>query len=252
MRSCSALQRASWLWVHKSQRTSLSSIGQRAGCQTPQSTLFRRRRPYQWSSSFSSSSAYEPQTPESQAFDKSSPTSPRDSNTLNNSHPRRRPLYVAATRQHVGKTTTSLALVAGLQKRVGKVGFIKPVGQQSLYVNEDNGQKLACDKDAVLVKQHFQLDHLQYKHMSPVLIPPGYTKDYIDGKITQDEQRHLLTIAQQEVAAVSNVVVCEGTGHVAVGSVVDASNAEVAALVGAKMVLVANGGLGNGKWTFVQ
>eukprot|EP00957_Ditylum_brightwellii_P186925 14234890-Ditylum_brightwellii.AAC.1 len=41
-----------------------------------------------------------------------------------------RPIYVAATKQHVGKTSVSLALVSGLKKRFGKVGFIKPVGQQ--------------------------------------------------------------------------------------------------------------------------
>ena len=39
-----------------------------------------------------------------------------------------RPIYVAATKQHVGKTTVSLALMSGLTKRFNKVGFIKPVG----------------------------------------------------------------------------------------------------------------------------
>ena len=37
-----------------------------------------------------------------------------------------RPIFVAATRQHVGKTTVSLALMSGLQKRYDKVGFLKP------------------------------------------------------------------------------------------------------------------------------
>jgi Mrp family chromosome partitioning ATPase len=41
-----------------------------------------------------------------------------------------RPIYIAATRQHVGKTTVSLAVLSGLTKRFDKVGFIKPVGQQ--------------------------------------------------------------------------------------------------------------------------
>ena len=36
-----------------------------------------------------------------------------------------------------------------------------------------------------------------------------------------------------------------GTGHVGVGSIVDMSNSQVAALVGADVVLVANGGLGS-------
>jgi len=39
-----------------------------------------------------------------------------------------RPIYIAATKQHVGKTTVSLALMSGLTKRFNKVGFIKPVG----------------------------------------------------------------------------------------------------------------------------
>ncbi|KAL7559015.1 hypothetical protein ACA910_016361 [Epithemia clementina (nom. ined.)] len=164
---------------------------------------------------------------------------------------RRRPLYVSATRQHVGKTTTSLALVAGLQKRVGKVGFMKPVGQKSLRVREDVGdeneigQEVSCDKDAVLVKKHFGLDHLRYQDMSPVLIPKGYTKDYVDGKISQNQQQSQVLNSYHRIAQASNVVVCEGTGHVAVGSCVDASNAQVAAWLGARMVLVANGGLGH-------
>ena len=78
-----------------------------------------------------------------------------------------RPIFVAATKQHVssydvfvvcytyhafgiltlcspflakkvGKTTTSLALMAGLQKRFPKVGFIKPVGQQHVTVHSDS------------------------------------------------------------------------------------------------------------------
>ena len=34
-----------------------------------------------------------------------------------------RPLYVAATRQHVWKTTVSLAVLSGLQKRFPKIGM---------------------------------------------------------------------------------------------------------------------------------
>ena len=47
---------------------------------------------------------------------------------------KQRPIFVAATKQHVGKTSTCLALLSGLQKRFDKVGFIKPVGQQHVPV----------------------------------------------------------------------------------------------------------------------
>jgi len=85
-----------------------------------------------------------------------------------------RPIFIAATRQHTGKTTTSLALVSGLQKRFGKVGFIKPVGQQHVSVySETDAVEIRVDKDVKLIKEHFRLDHIDYSTMSPVIIPRG-------------------------------------------------------------------------------
>jgi BioD-like phosphotransacetylase family protein len=180
-----------------------------------------------------------------------------------------RPIYVSATRQHVGKTSTCLALLSGLQKRFdNKVGFMKPVGQISLTVPDDeiqahnnndndsdnsttenhanNNKVIHVDKDAALIKQHFALDHVTYRQSNPVLIPKGYTRDYINGQISQSQQQHRIVHSYREIAKQSHsgVVLCEGTGHVAVGSIVDASNAQVAAWLGARMILVANGGLG--------
>jgi AAA domain len=74
-----------------------------------------------------------------------------------------RPIFIAATRQHVGKTTVSLAMMSGLKKRFDKVGFIKPVGQQHVKVRSENQDaELRVDKDVCLVKEHFHLDHLEY------------------------------------------------------------------------------------------
>jgi len=108
-------------------------------------------------------------------------------NAANHLH---RPIFVAATRQHVGKTSVSLALTAGLKKRFENVGFIKPVGQQHLTVkSQETGEEVRVDKDVKLVREHFKLHHLDYKDMSPVIIPPGYTRDYIDGKVRGCEER---------------------------------------------------------------
>jgi len=157
-----------------------------------------------------------------------------------------RTIYVAATRQHVGKTTVSLALVSGLQKRYGKVGFIKPVGQQHVPVHsESTGETVRVDKDVVLMREHFELFHIDYKDMSPVIIPQGYTKDFLDGKINLDEQTKAVMQSHAKISDASDVVLCEGTGHVAVGSVVRLNNAAVAKMMDADVVLVANGGLGS-------
>lgn len=157
-----------------------------------------------------------------------------------------RPIFVAATKQHVGKTSVSLALVSGLQKRFDKVGFIKPVGQQHVEVESSNLRStIRVDKDVCLVRERFHLDHIDYQHMSPVIIPRGYTKKYVDGEITYEKQLHDIESSFREVSAASDVVLCEGTGHCAVGSIVDVNNAKVASMIGADMVLVANGGLGS-------
>lgn len=157
-----------------------------------------------------------------------------------------RPIFVAATKQHVGKTSVSLALVSGLQKRFGKVGFIKPVGQQHVEVKSHNlGTTMRVDKDVCLVRERFHLDHIDYEHMSPVIIPRGYTKKFVDGEITYEKQMDDINTAFRHVSEASDVVLCEGTGHCAVGSIVRVNNAKVASMIGADMVLVANGGLGS-------
>ena len=137
-----------------------------------------------------------------------------------------RPIFVAATRQHVGKTTTSLAIMSGLKKRFDKVGFIKPVGQQHVPVkSEKRNEILRVDKDVCLVKEHFHLDHIDYDSMSPVIIPAGYTKRYVDGEIAITDQVDRIMTAMEQVTEASDVVLLEGTGHCAVGSVVGVNNA---------------------------
>ncbi len=51
--------------------------------------------------------------------------------------------------------------------------------------------------------------------------------------------------AYEKVSEASDVVLMEGTGHCAVGSVVGVNNAQVAGMLGASMILIANGGLGS-------
>jgi 1-aminocyclopropane-1-carboxylate deaminase/D-cysteine desulfhydrase-like pyridoxal-dependent ACC family enzyme len=74
--------------------------------------------------------------------------------------------------------------------------------------------------------------------MSPVIIPAGYTKRYVDGQISFDQQLKDVETAMHHVQQSSDVVLCEGTGHCAVGSIVGLNNAKVASVLGCDMVLV--------------
>ena len=66
---------------------------------------------------------------------------------MNTSTPR---IFVAATQQNDGKTTTALGLFSALRKRLGRIGFIKPVGQRFVEVD---GHKI--DEDTVLIDQTY-------------------------------------------------------------------------------------------------
>lgn len=114
-----------------------------------------------------------------------------------------RPLFIAATRQHVGKTTVSLAVMSGLKKRFGKPGFMKPVGQQHIPIHSETGEVVRVDKDVQLMREYFNLNHLEYPEMSPVLVPKDYTKDFINGAITSEQQ-----VCEREMRANTHTHTC--------------------------------------------
>ncbi|GLD98038.1 hypothetical protein PINS_up006735 [Pythium insidiosum] len=151
-------------------------------------------------------------------------------------------VYVAATRQHVGKTSTCLGLLQGLTSRIENIGFLKPVGQQSVLV-EDNS--LRVDKDVAVAKEIFHLNECHYADMSPVVIPPGYTRDFLDGKITLESQLQKIRQSFERITSLNDYTIVEGTGHTGVGSIVDINNARIAAELGVDMILIANGGIGS-------
>ncbi len=146
-------------------------------------------------------------------------------------------VFLAATGQNRGKTTASLGLTAAIIGRGALTGFIKPVGQRYLVVDGTR-----ADEDAVLMKAVFNLpDALD--DMSPVTLPRHFTTDFIMGQVHEDLEREV-TDAAASVAAGKDLLLIEGTGHAGVGAVVGLSNARVASLLDAPVVIVSEGGVG--------
>ncbi|MBS0623194.1 MAG: AAA family ATPase [Verrucomicrobia bacterium] len=149
-------------------------------------------------------------------------------------------IFIAATGQNVGKTTICLGAIAGCQRYFSKVGFMKPVGQQ--HIRTEDGRRV--DKDVVLFKEHFHLPHA-YQHMSPVIFPQGFTRQYLDGEIHRSD---LITNIQEgfhHISTTSDFIIVEGTGHVGVGSIVELCNAYVARQLDLSLILISKGGLGS-------
>jgi phosphate acetyltransferase len=153
---------------------------------------------------------------------------------------KRKGLFIAATGQNVGKTTLCLGMIAILKKQFPFLGVIKPVGQQHLEI--DDG--ILVDKDVVLFKEHFHLP-FTYSSMSPVIFPRGFTRDYLDGKISTEKLEERIKTSYHSVASETPFTLVEGTGHVGVGSIVSLSNAKVAKLLNLDVILIVKGGLGS-------
>ena len=153
---------------------------------------------------------------------------------MNTTTPR---VFIAATRQNDGKTTTSLGLLAALQKHYPRVGYIKPVGQRLVEIAE---QKI--DEDTVLMDQVYKLN-CPLVEMSPIPIEPDFTRRYLEASNYETLVRKIQK-AFDRVAWEKDFVLCEGSGHAGVGSVFDLSNARVAKILGAKVIIVSQGGIG--------
>ncbi len=153
---------------------------------------------------------------------------------MNSETPR---VFVAATRQNDGKTTTALGLFAAFKKRRGRIGYIKPIGQRFVEVE---GKQI--DEDAMLMEDSFKV-HVPLEDMSPIAVEPDFTRKYIE-HANNDHLVKRLQRSFDRAAWEKDFVIIEGTGHAGVGSVFDLSNARVAHLLGSKVIIVTGGGIG--------
>ncbi|HTL31371.1 MAG TPA: AAA family ATPase [Tepidisphaeraceae bacterium] len=153
---------------------------------------------------------------------------------MNESTPR---VFIAATRQNDGKTTTSLGLLAALQSFYPRVGYIKPVGQRFVEIAEHK-----IDEDTVLMDSVYRLN-CPLVDMSPIAVEPDFTRKYL-ADAHYDALVRKIEKAFDRVAWEKDFVLCEGSGHAGVGSVFDLSNAQVAKVLGAKVIIVTRGGIG--------
>lgn len=147
-------------------------------------------------------------------------------------------IYVAATSQHVGKTTSTLGLVHTLKEHGVNVGYCKPVGQ--MYV-DIKGQRI--DKDAALFAQFMNFEVKPEIH-SPIILGHGDTVDYLDNPQSFDLPGKL-RYAEEVLNSQHDIVVYEGTGHPGVGSVADVSNSVVAQMVQAGVIMIVEAGIGS-------
>jgi dethiobiotin synthetase len=148
-------------------------------------------------------------------------------------------IFIAAVDKNAGKTTTSIALMALAMKKYDRVGYIKPFGGQTVTY-----KGRVVDKDVALMAQVFGLNkHLDY--MSPVVLSSDITHKVVDGLISPQDLQDKIVHAYNELEKKCDFILIEGSGHPGVGSVMQISNARIAHLLKAPVLMVTGGGLGN-------
>ncbi|MBL8014377.1 MAG: AAA family ATPase [Candidatus Omnitrophica bacterium] len=146
-------------------------------------------------------------------------------------------IFISAIHQNAGKTTISLGLYNTFKDRKLRTAFMKPVGQEFVMAED-----LAVDKDSYLIGEVYRCQK-RLKDMSPVTIGRGYTERYIFNPQKETLEAKILKSYNNLIKG-KDAIICEGTGHAGVGSVIDCSNADVAALLGCKAIIVSGGGIG--------
>lgn len=148
-------------------------------------------------------------------------------------------IFIAATGQDCGKTTTSLSLIHLARKKYRRVGFIKPFGPKLITYK---GRQI--DMDAALISHIYGLDD-DLEFMSPVVVESRTTRRFLDGEISREQLLEPLDRAVAALEKKCDFLIIEGAGHAGVGAVVGLSNAEVAARYLAPVLLVTGGGVGH-------
>ena len=148
-------------------------------------------------------------------------------------------IFVAATGQNCGKTTTSVSLLHLARKKYKRVGFIKPFGpKRTSYLGR------SVDVDAALIAHVYDMDD-KLELMSPVVLDQYTTRDFLENR--KDPQVYLDKIVQavETLEKECDFLIIEGAGHSGVGSVMGMNNAQLASWLEAPVLMVTGAGVGN-------
>ncbi len=146
-------------------------------------------------------------------------------------------LFVAGTGKDVGKTSVSISLIHSFAKQYKRIGYIKPISQRYVQLSE-----YKVGEDAFLIKQIFDFKY-DINDMSPIIIDGNFTEKFIKGGGRTSFQKTILQ-AYNKIKKDSDFVIIEGSGHAGIGSVIGESNADIAKLLDADVLLVGGGGIG--------
>ena len=143
-------------------------------------------------------------------------------------------ILVTSTHAGTGKTAVSLALARLAVERDQSVGYMKPKGTR---LQSNVGKTL--DADPMLARELLDLD-AEMHDLEPVVYSPTFVEGAIRGRETDADLADRVREAFDGLAADRDFMVVEGADDPATGGIVDLTDADIAALLDAPAIVLAD------------
>ncbi|ELZ24018.1 phosphotransacetylase family protein [Natrinema limicola] len=143
-------------------------------------------------------------------------------------------LLVSSLAESTGKTAITLALARLARSAGDSVGYMKPKGTR---LQSNVGKTL--DEDPLLARELLELE-AEIHDLEPVVYSPTFIEQVIRGREDPDDLRERVREAFETLAAAHDRLFVEGGGRYDIGQIVDLTDADIAALFDARILLVAS------------
>ena len=140
---------------------------------------------------------------------------------------------VTSLKESTGKTAVALALGTVARERGEEVGYMKPKGTR---LQSAVGKTL--DRDPMLAREVLGLDSEMHE-MEPVVYSPTFVQEAIRGRENADAVTDQVEASFEALSAGVDRMIVEGGGSLTTGGIVDLTDADLAELLDATVVLVA-------------
>lgn len=142
-------------------------------------------------------------------------------------------LYVMGSSSGAGKSTICEGLLSHLLTngyQPEQLAYIKPMTQ-------------CTEKQAVTV--FCEREHIAHRSIGSLVFRKGFTKDFLDGLTKNSaELMEEMLAAISQISKDKNIVIIDGIGSPATGSVIGVSNADIALSLSAPVIFIGKAGIG--------
>ncbi|WP_135662236.1 phosphotransacetylase family protein [Halorhabdus rudnickae] len=142
------------------------------------------------------------------------------------------PILVTSTEEATGKTAVSLAIAKLADAAGHSVGYMKPKGTR---LQSATGK--TRDEDPMLARQLLDLDSEMHE-LEPIVYTPTFVQEAIQGRERPEELRDRVLENYEKMASERDMMVIEGTDRLTTGGIVDLTDADIAEMLDAQVVLL--------------